>query len=66
LFLVIGGAIVLPLAALILPAALKGRDQVIEALTAFAIAERTPLPVIAALAVVGVVCLTSALEGFVW
>lgn len=66
LFLVVGVAILAPLAALLLPTMGKGRSQAVEAVTAFAIAERTPLPVLAAIALAGVVCLASALGGLSW
>jgi hypothetical protein len=62
-FFVVGVAIVAPLAALLLPVIGKGRNRAVEAITAFAIAERTPLPVLAAIALVGVVCFASALGG---
>ncbi|MFO1510497.1 MAG: hypothetical protein U1F31_12100 [Steroidobacteraceae bacterium] len=66
LFLVVGVAILAPLAALLLPAIGKGRSQAVEAVTAFAIAERTPLPVLAIVVLAGVVCLASALGGLAW
>ena len=66
LFLVVGVAIVAPLAALLLPTIGKGRSRAVEAVTAFAIAERTPLPVLAIIVLAGVVCLASALGGLSW
>jgi hypothetical protein len=63
-FLVVGAAILAPLAALLLPTIGKGRSQAVEAVTAFAIAERIPLPVLAMIVLAGVVCLASALGGF--
>ncbi len=64
-FLVVGVAILAPLAALLLPAIGKGRSRAMEAVTAFAVAERTPLPVLAVIVVVGAVCLASAIGGLV-
>jgi hypothetical protein len=64
-FLVVGVAIFAPLAALLLPTIGKGRNQAIEAVTAFAIAERTPLPVLAMIVLAGVICLASAIGGLV-
>lgn len=63
LFLVVGVAILAPLAALLFPAIGKGWRQTAEAVAAFAIAERTPLPVLVISIVVGVVCFASALGG---
>lgn len=63
LCLVVGVAILAPLAALLIPTIGKGRNRAIEAVTAFAIAERTPLPVLAAIVLTGVVCLATALGG---
>lgn len=64
-FLVVGVAILAPLAALLSSAVGKGRNRAMEAVTAFAVAERTPLPVLAVIVVVGAVCLASALGGLV-
>ncbi len=61
LCLVIGVAVLAPLAAVLLPTIGKGRDRAVEAVIAFAIAERIPLLGVALICVVGIVCLTSAL-----
>jgi hypothetical protein len=60
-FLIFGVAILSALAASLLPAVGKGRSKVIEAFVAFAISERLPLPVMAAIALIGVVFLASAI-----
>lgn len=60
-FLMVGVAISAQLAVLLLPAVGKGRSKAVEALVAYAIAERVPLPVVAAIALIGVVCLASAI-----
>ena len=66
LFLVLGVAILAPLVALLLPALGKRRIQAVEAVTAFAIAQRTPLPILAIVVLAGVACLASALGSFFW
>lgn len=66
LLLVVGVAILAPLATLLLPTIGKGRSRAVEAVTAFAIAERTPLPVLAAIILAGVICLASALGSLPW
>jgi hypothetical protein len=59
--LIVGVAILSAFAALLLPAVGKGRSKVIEAFVAYAISEGTPLPVAAVMALIGVVCLASAI-----
>lgn len=64
--LVVGVAILAPLAAMLLPTFGKGRKRTVEAVTAFAIAERMPLPVLAIIVLAGVVCLASVVGGLSW
>lgn len=59
--LVAGVAILAPVAAVIIPVIGKGRDRIVEAIAAFAIAERTPVPVLAAIVLLGVICLAGAI-----
>jgi len=59
--LLMGVALLAPVAAVLLPTIGKGRGRAIEAVIAFAIAERIPLLGVALICVVGIVCLTSAL-----
>lgn len=66
LFLVLGVAILAPFVALLLPTMGKGRSPAVEAVTAFSIAQRTPLRVFAVVVLAGVACLASALGSFFW
>lgn len=63
--LVAGVAILAPVAAVLIPVVGKGRDRIGEAIVAFAVAERTPLPVLAAIVLLGVVCLAGAIGALV-
>jgi hypothetical protein len=64
--LVIGLAVVAAAAGLLLPTVGKRRAYVAEAIAAFAIAERTPLVVLAGIGVIGAICLASALSMLAW
>jgi len=64
-FLLMGVALLAPVAAVLLPTIGKGRGRAIEAVIAFAIAERIPLLGIVLIGITGVVCLTSALGSLV-
>lgn len=63
--LLIGVALLAPVAAVLLPTIGKGRGRAIEAVIAFAIAERIPLLGVVLFGITGVVCLTSALGSLV-
>jgi len=60
-FLLMGVALLATVAAVLLPTIGKGRGRAIEAVIAFAIAERIPLLGVVLIGITGVVCLTSAL-----
>ncbi len=58
-------ALLAPVAAVLFPVIFKGKDRIGEAIAALAIAERTPVPVLAAIVLFGVICLTSALGALI-
>ena len=61
LCLVIGVAVLAPIVAVLLPTIGKGRDRAIEALVAFAIAQRIPMLGVGLIGILGVICLTGGL-----
>ena len=63
-FLLMGVALLAPVAAVLLPTIGKGRRRAVEAVIAFAIAERIPLLGVVLIGITGVVCLTSAVGSF--
>jgi hypothetical protein len=65
LALVAGLAFLAPVAAVVLPVISKGKARIGEAVAAFAIAERTPVPVLGAIVLLGVICLASAIGALV-
>ena len=62
--LLMGVALLAPIAAVLLPTIGKGRGRAVEAVIAFAIAERIPLLGVVLIGITGVVCLTSAVGSF--
>lgn len=59
--LVIGVAVLAPIAAVLLPTIGRGRDRAIEALVAFAIAQRIPMLGVGLIGILGAICLTGGL-----
>ena len=64
-FLLMGVALLAPVAAVLLPTFGKGRDRAVEAVVALAIAQRVPLLGVVLIGIVGIVCLTIALGSLV-
>ena len=61
LCMVIGVAVLAPIVAVLLPTIGKGRDRAIEALVAFAIAQRIPMLGVGLIGILGAICLTGGL-----
>lgn len=63
--LVAGIAFLAPVAVVVLPVVRKGKDRIGEAIAAFAIAERMPVPVLAAIIFLGMICLATAIGALI-
>jgi len=64
LALVCGAVLSVPAMAIILPGLVTGRTRIVEAFVAYALAQRTPVPVLAAITVFGALCLVFGIWGF--